>query len=88
MNDEGPAGEFLWLDTVPTKIFFFRGVFNLLGITNVGEERGELQVVDDSDTSFLTALGTKRQDTTETPLEVLLGQFVARVALESGVRDP
>lgn len=72
-----------------TKSFFFGGeVVNLLSITNVGEERGELQVVDDSDTSLLTALGTKRQDTTETSLEVLLSQLVARVALKSGVRDP
>lgn len=59
-----------------------------LEVTNVGEVRSELEVVDELGASLLVTLYTEAQDGSEAVLEVLLGQSVAGVRLETSVRDP
>jgi hypothetical protein len=59
-----------------------------LRITNVRQVGSQLQAVNNGNTSLFAALNTEREHTTESALEVLLGQLVAGVALETRVGHP
>lgn len=59
-----------------------------LGVANVGKVGDELEAVDNLTAGSTATFDTEAQDTAETALEVLLGQLVRWVALETGVRHP
>lgn len=59
-----------------------------LRVAHVCQVRGQLQTVNKGGASSGTTLDAKREHTSETILEVLLGQFVAGVACQTWVGDP
>lgn len=59
-----------------------------LGVTDVGQVGSELEAVDESTAGSGVTLDTEGKNTTETALEVLLGNLVRRVAGKTRVRDP
>lgn len=59
-----------------------------LGITDVGEVGNQLEAIDNLAAGRTAALDTEAQDTSEAPLEILLGRLVVSVALQAGVRNP
>lgn len=58
-----------------------------LGVTDVGQVRGDLDAVDEGVAGFEAALDAKGEDGTES-VEVLFGELVAGVVGETGVADP
>ena len=59
-----------------------------LGVSHVGQVRDELEPIHDLATGLAATLDTEAEDAARASLEVLLGQLVARVVLEAGVRHP
>lgn len=59
-----------------------------LSITDVGQVGSQLEAVDDLSTNGWSSLDTERQDTSESSLEVLLGELVRWVRLKTWVGNP
>lgn len=65
-----------------------RGDDECLRVSDVGQVRGELELVDEGCSCLCVALDSKGKDATRASREVLLCEVVALVARETWVRDP
>lgn len=71
--------------TLRSNQLYTLALFRLYSLCQVGDE---LEVVHDLATASSTTLDTKRQNTSEAPRKVLLGQLVRRVALQTQIGHP
>lgn len=84
MDDQGPVVAGLARCTDSSKM----AISNLLRVTDVGEVRGELEVIYKSSASLFPTSYTERENTSEPTFEVLLRNLMARMALEPWVAHP